>query len=416
MNHSKTNHSYFSVRQNTTFLDWQTQPKKTKHYPHFHLRYKLNEIEGLKELSLVGRSTYQQNYLEGTYYLRTVPSAGALYPCEVYIQIRSVKELVDGIYHYEPLENNLTLLCEVEKDGVEYYCCDKSKNIGLSFFISTVYFRSSWKYRNRSIRYIFLDSGHYLGSIYAALCVMGKESQFIFDFDKLALNKAFGFRSDEMFTCGLSSGEKSEKKVERLKFQLPYVAGSDYHEKNSFIEECYTKSANYQADDIKTLSFFKTIPKERLKTAIVQRRSIRAFNGGGIPKKSFESIIQGVFDFAKEHEITIYYTLHDVENYEIGLYKNETLMQKGNFRSKSRYLSLEQNLGGQSGVTFYFTFNAKESYQKAYILCGFLGQIIYLKCELEGIGCSGIGAYYDEEVRKFLGTKEDVFYVMAIGK
>jgi hypothetical protein len=32
------------------------------------------------------------------------------------------------------------------------------------------------------------------------------------------------------------------------------------------------------------------------------------------------------------------------------------------------------------------------------------------------IGCSGIGAYYDDEVNDFLGNDEMVLYALAIGK
>jgi hypothetical protein len=33
-----------------------------------------------------------------------------------------------------------------------------------------------------------------------------------------------------------------------------------------------------------------------------------------------------------------------------------------------------------------------------------------------GIGCSGIGAYYDDEVTDFLETNAKVLYALAIGK
>ncbi len=414
--HKETDHSYHSVRRNASFLDWRTQPRSTKHYPHFQLRYKLEENELLDDLKLTGTDTYRHNYPEGPYYLRTVPSAGALYPCEVYVQLRAVKGMIDGIYHYEPLKDSLTLLHEIDSDGVEHYFGDARQNRGFTFLISAVYFRSSWKYKDRAIRYILLDSGHQLGSLYAALCVMGLESTIHFEFDKLTLNKAFGFRDDEAFTCALSAAQKGEKEIAKLKQTLPYVSGCDYLETNRFIEESYRESAEYSAEPIEKLPFFEHIPKEQLRQAILMRRSIRAFAGGTIGESAFAHIIRDLFEFAAAHEVSIYYTLHDVEGQSIGLYRYDELLQEGNFRPKSRYLALEQNLGGQSGVTFYFTSAAESTYQKAYILSGFIAQIIYLRCSMENIGCSGIGAYYDTEVQEFLGTEENVLYMLAIGK
>jgi len=414
--HQQTEHSYMSIRKNSFFLDWRTQPKNYKTYPHFQQRVKIEDFEELENLNLIGGITYEKEYPEGTYYLRTNPSAGALYPCEIYIQIRGVKGLIPGLYHYEPHTASLCLLQECESDGVEHYFKDTSRQKGLVFLISSIYFRSSWKYRDRSIRYILLDSGHALGAIYAALCVMGKESIFEFDFDKLALNEQCGFRDDEMFTCSAISAEKLDKETKPLRQQLSFVSGCDFLETNKFIEEAYKQSATYESKPVIDINFFQNIPKEQLKNTILNRRSIRAFRMQPISNEEYDFILKDLFSFAKQHNIDIFYTLHRVEDVAQGLYKNGELISEGDFSQKSRYLSLEQNLGGQSALTFYFTSNEKEAYQKVNILSGFIAQIIYLRSALKEIGCSGIGAYYDKEAQEFLKTDNNILYLLAIGR
>jgi len=414
--HDKTNHSYMSIRKNANFLDWRTQPKNFKTYPHFSQRFFIDDYPELKDLNLIGGITFEKQYPEGTYYLRTNPSAGALYPCEIYVQIRGMSGLISGVYHYEPHSKSLCLLQEIDEDGVEYYFKDKSKQKGITFLISSIYFRSSWKYRDRSIRYILLDSGHQLGTIYAALCVMDKESKIIFDFDKLALNETCGFRNDEMFTCALASTTKTDKETKPLRQQLPFVSGCDFLETNKFIEDEYKQTANYKSDDISNLSFFNSIPKEQLKSAILNRRSIRAFREIPIEQNDFSFITENTFTFATTHNIDIFYTIHRVNGLTQGLYKNGFLVIEGDFSARSRYLSLEQNIGGQSAVTFYFTSNEEAAYQKVNILSGFIAQIIYLKSELKQIGCTGIGAYYDEETKEFLKTNNNILYLLSIGK
>jgi SagB-type dehydrogenase family enzyme len=415
--HTLTNHSYKSIRMNAFFLDWRTQPKNYKTYPHFHQRFKIDDYEELKNLNLIGGITYEKEYPEGTYYLRTNPSAGALYPCEIYLQIRGIKGLLEGIYHYEPHSKSLVLLHELTDDGIEYYYYnDKTKQKGLIFLISSIYFRSSWKYRDRSLRYIFLDSGHQLGSIYASSYIMDNDNVIYFDFDKIALNKQFGFRDDEMFTVSSFSTTAKDKEVKPLKLELPYVCGCDYTQTNKFIEDGYKQTAIFDDDSINELNFFEYIGKEELKTAILNRRSIRVFNKLNITKDEFEFIVNKIFDFANKYNLEIYYTLHKVTGMEQGLYKEDSLLFTGDFSQKSRYLSLEQNLGGDSAVTFYFTSIDEEKYQKVNILSGFIAQIIYLKCELKNIGCSGIGAYYDEEVQDFLKTDNNILYLLAIGR
>jgi hypothetical protein len=73
-------------------------------------------------------------------------------------------------------------------------------------------------------------------------------------------------------------------------------------------------------------------------------------------------------------------------------------------------------LGQNSAVTFYFTSNEKIKYQKVNILSGFIAHIIYIKSTLKNIGCSGIGAYYDQEAKDFLKTDNNILYMLAIGR
>lgn len=408
--HQQSKHSYLSVRKNPRFLDWRTQPRSYKLYPHFYQRF---EIEG--NLNLIGKSTFSKSYPDGLYQLRTSPSAGGLYPFEVYIQIRGVKGYLDGIYHYEPLNEKLTLLNEIERDGVEFYFRTQNRERGFIFLISSVYFRSSWKYGDRAIRYILLDSGHQLASIYSAITLDGRDSKVIFDFEKVTLNRVFGFREDEFFMVALKSTIESEKKVENLKQLIPYVAPTDYLEDNQFIQKAYSESVDYQADDVR-VDFLKNIDRDILKNAIERRRSIRAFRAEYITLEEFNFIIDGIFEFAMSYNIEIFYTLHRVATLEEGLYRANELVQVGNFQNKSRYLSLEQNLASESSFTLYFTSNSIDNYQQVYMLSGFLAHIIYLRATAKNIGVSGIGAYYDDETKQFLNTKNNILYLLAVGR
>jgi len=414
--HKETDHSYISIRKNANFLDWRTQPKNFKTYPHFQQRFKISDYEELKDLNLIGGITFEKEYPEGTYYLRTNPSAGALYPCEIYLQLRGIKGLISGIYHYEPLKATLCLLQEIDGDGVEYYFKDKCKQKGIIFLISSIYFRSSWKYNDRSIRYILLDAGHQLGAIYAANYIMNKNIDIQFDFDKLELNDIFGFRDDEMLMCTAHNTEKKEKETKKLRQKLPFVSGCDFLEKNAFIEDAYKSSINNESKILTNINFLDNIPKEMLKATILKRRSIRAFREKSITKDEFNFIIKDIFTFSKENNIDIFYTVHRVDEMKQGLYHHGKLISEADFSQKSRYLALEQNIGGQSAVTFYFTSNETTAYQKANILSGFIGHIIYLKSELKEVGCTGIGAYYDDETKAFLRTDNNILYLLAIGR
>ncbi len=414
--HQHTKHSYKSVRSNAFFLDWQTQPRSYKRYPHFYPRFSLEGHEELEKLALIGCVTMTRQYPGMELQLRSVPSAGGLYPCEIYLQLRGIKGFIDGIYHFEYDTKNLCLLHEIEKDGVESFFPDTSKQRGIIALVSTVYFRSSWKYRDRALRYLFLDSGHQLGAIYSAMRCMDRESRLHFSFDKTALNERFGFRDDEMFTAALFASQDTQKPCEPMKVRLPYVCGCDYLESNDFIESSYREGAAFDDTPLPLQNFFTQTPASSLEDAIFKRRSIRAFSGKSITRKEFEKLCAGIFEFASSQDIQIYYTLHRVEDMGLGLYCNGNLEKTGEFSKTSRYLGLEQALGGDSAVTFYFTSKEEYRYQKVSMLSGFIAQLLYLKAQLLGLGCSGIGAYYDDEVKGFLQTPNNILYMLAVGR
>jgi len=392
---SDTNHSYISVRKNAFFLDWNSQPKKTKEYPHFYPRFNVEKFD------LIGKATFQHR----GYQLRTVPSAGGLYPCEVYVQLRGVEAFIDGIYHYEPLNSKFTLLYEITDDGIEYYI-DKTKRYkGFIFLVSSVYFRSSWKYGNRAIRYILLDSGHQLAAIDAALQLLGMDREIVFDFNKIDINSIFGFDDYELSMVILKSGQEIDKPTKEIRVKFPFVAGCDYLEKSDFIIKAYNNSLNSNLKyNIKNLNF------DISTDSIINRRSIRAFYKNSITDEEFFKIVDRIFDFGLE----IYYTVHNIDNYLKGLYLGYDILSEGDFSLKSGYLALEQNLGKDSSVTFYFT--SKYQSQDSFILAGFIAHIIYLRATNLNIGCSGIGAYYDDEVREFLNIDSYILYMLVIGR
>ena len=115
-----------------------------------------------------------------------------------------------------------------------------------------------------------------------------------------------------------------------------------------------------------------------------------------------------------DEEVDIYYVINRVEGCFLGLYKNGIQIKTGDYSSKAGYLCLEQDLGKSSAVTFFLTTKSK-NYQEAYQKAGIIGHRLYLASNYLGIGCSGIGAYYDDEVCEFVEDTTMVLYALAIG-
>jgi SagB-type dehydrogenase family enzyme len=95
--------------------------------------------------------------------LRTAPSAGALYPVELYLMANRVDGLEPGIYHYGVPGHTLSLIrrgdCSEEAASGSLGQAMLAKSAAV-VFMSAVVGRSSWKYAQRAYRYIYLDAGH----------------------------------------------------------------------------------------------------------------------------------------------------------------------------------------------------------------------------------------------------------------
>ncbi|MBA7625777.1 hypothetical protein ES703_33209 [subsurface metagenome] len=94
---------------------------------------------------------------------RTAPSAGALYPLEIYIVAGNVQDLSPGVYRYEPEEHRLVRLMDsdMRNDLANTALGQGSVKEGAIVFVFTaVYERTTGKYGDRGVRYVHIEVGH----------------------------------------------------------------------------------------------------------------------------------------------------------------------------------------------------------------------------------------------------------------
>jgi SagB-type dehydrogenase family enzyme len=88
---------------------------------------------------------------------RAAPSAGALYPIEVYVVNTA------GVYHYIPLNHSLEKIKEGNVKGDLMQAALNQNAVGqapLDLVIAGVYERTAVKYGDRAERYVHLEAGH----------------------------------------------------------------------------------------------------------------------------------------------------------------------------------------------------------------------------------------------------------------
>ncbi len=94
---------------------------------------------------------------------RTAPSAGALYPLEVFAVVGNVKDIEAGIYRYIPKSHSLQLVIKGEyRRSLASAALGQEQIItaSVNILISAIYERLSWKYGDRSVRYTHIEVGH----------------------------------------------------------------------------------------------------------------------------------------------------------------------------------------------------------------------------------------------------------------
>jgi len=107
---------------------------------------------------------------------RTAPSAGGLYPLELYIAVREVEDLEPGVYHYSPQEHKLEKILEgdVNKQlavaGLNQTWIEEAP---MNLIITAFYSRVTIQYGERGIRYVYLEAGHAAQNVYLQVESLG---------------------------------------------------------------------------------------------------------------------------------------------------------------------------------------------------------------------------------------------------
>lgn len=95
--------------------------------------------------------------------LRTVPSAGARYPCNIHVIVRSVEELEGGVYYYDPLDH-CVIRHRQDISSTVFHDIFLGQKVAVSsnlvIVITTSVSRSRHKYGERGYRYALLEAGH----------------------------------------------------------------------------------------------------------------------------------------------------------------------------------------------------------------------------------------------------------------
>jgi SagB-type dehydrogenase family enzyme len=139
-----------------------------------------------------------------------------------------------------------------------------------------------------------------------------------------------------------------------------------------------------------------------------------------------------VADFASSRFVQLCLYAHRVDDLEPGVYRywpqhaQLEQVRSGDQRVAAAGLSLAQDLAGNACLAFSMTgdleraarLHGDRGYRYVHFEAGAIGHRLYLAAEALGLGATGIGAFYDDEVHRYLNLtsgQRQVVYHFAIG-
>lgn len=103
---------------------------------------------------------------------RTVPSAGALYPLELYVVSRDVPGLEPAVHHYDPLSHRLEELWPVPEETLSIFADPAPAQAPLLVFVTAMLWRTRFKYGLRGYRFALLEAGHLMQNLVLAAAAL----------------------------------------------------------------------------------------------------------------------------------------------------------------------------------------------------------------------------------------------------
>ncbi|WP_207586432.1 SagB family peptide dehydrogenase [Halomontanus rarus] len=251
--HERTKHSPQSIRQNDHRLDFDNKPAPYKVYRELPTRWLADDVPpvdypalaavaeptadgALERRSGDGTSTDLDretlaalcHYAAGItttvergdreHQFRAAAATGALYHVDLYLVCSDLgigeDGLEAGVYHYDPRSNALDVLREGDFRGTlaSASARDGVAEAPLTVVTTSTWWRNAWKYRERTFRHAFWDSGTVLANLLAVAHALDHRAEVVTGFADDAVADLLGVDPEreaplELVPVGRGGGE-----------------------------------------------------------------------------------------------------------------------------------------------------------------------------------------------------------------
>ena len=167
--------------------------------------------EAALELAAIGQLLWAAQGITDPQGLRTAPSAGALYPLELYVVAGNVEGLTPGVYHYQPDRHALQQTSTGDQRRLLAHAAHGQswvRTAAAVLVITAVYERTTGKYADRGIRYVHMEVGHAAQNLFLQAEALGLAAVVVGAFEDDAVATALDLATDEQPLMLLPVGSK----------------------------------------------------------------------------------------------------------------------------------------------------------------------------------------------------------------
>jgi len=391
---------------------------------------------------------------------RSVPSAGGLYPCQLYLSVHNAGDIETGLYYCDTVQgflgkiNPRPLAMDVFFQG--------RPATDICMVITGIFYHSAWKYRERAFRYLLLDAGHLAEAAVQASRATGVHARVCYDFDDHGLTKALNLDAglEVPLACVFLGHETPASPLpDSIPFQ-PAASGPDQRRQVVYdiLSNAYQTGTPiapnppgkhfpsvFSGTPVQELPFSAPaqFPSVSFVRAVAGRRSRRNFVTRELPAQVWSTLVNRVLSkmftghapdetgAAAERFVQTAMICQNLEGLPSGLYSfsrnggSLACRQTGDLAGDLARVCLDQAWIGRAAVNFLVAADlalveralGSRGYRYVMMHAGRIGQRLYLAAQALGLGCCGIGAMYDGEASTLLGLTSGsrLLYAVSAG-
>jgi SagB-type dehydrogenase family enzyme len=479
--HERTKHTWQRLRAGSYGLDWDNQPFPFKLYPdleplplprelpdsgvpatqvlsgHVSAPASALDLAGLARLLFFAAGVTR--ILHGVLF-RAAPSAGALYPTELYAVCGPLPGLPAGVYHFEPAEFALRRLRDGDFRAHLAAAAAEPAIAGLPvcLVLTGIPWRTTWKYRERGYRHLFWDAGAIVANLLAVAAAAGWDARVLLGFVDREVAGLVGLGQPAEYPLVLvtvaaptAAAPIGSPPLEPISPPTRPLSRSphDYPLGAAAQRAGELPSAEAVSGWRRRASGLRAQPATRspavgevgrhhaaagtIEAVILRRGSTRRFVRQPIPRGTLDWAMAAATravpgDFAPPDATLLehFLAVHAVQGLPPGAYRwregESQLLRAGAERDRTRLLCLGQDLGGDAAATVFHCAHLEpilqalgaRGYRAAQLEGGVAAERLQLAAFALGVGATGL-TFLDDDVSAYFGTRAAPMLTVAVG-